>query len=260
MNPQPSPLPLHTEPLRNNRLCLFQCIQYISLLPFFILKPKYDLSRENRTHNRRVYMSWIFISFTYLIFFFEIPGNLLYNKVVNKSFTAMFTINTCLMVVATLYCLIFLKWQTRPEQMSLREAGVSNPIKDFFDLENIRQTIRTLTKKRAQKRRLFLWFLLICMAFYTFQRGEWFGFFLFYFLASRCISYVNIVLRYSVTLRSISYILRVKLRNSKMHLVLLLELGNINNWLPRVRIESELSYLQSDSVRMRRDGHMWFIV
>lgn len=99
-------------------------------------------------------------------------GNLLYNNVVNRSFTAMFGINSCLMLIATLHCLLFLKWQTRPEQQSLRQAGIRNPIADFFDFNNIKQTLVTLTKRRPQNRRLFLWFLLISMAFYTFQRDE----------------------------------------------------------------------------------------
>ncbi|XP_045784698.1 solute carrier family 46 member 3 isoform X1 [Maniola jurtina] len=99
-------------------------------------------------------------------------GNLLYTRVVNKSFTAMFAINSCLMLVSTIYCFVFLEWQTRPEQQSLREAQVTNPIRDFFDLSNIKQTMVTLTKKRSNNRRLFLWFLLISMAFYTFQRDE----------------------------------------------------------------------------------------
>ncbi|XP_026333444.1 proton-coupled folate transporter, partial [Hyposmocoma kahamanoa] len=99
-------------------------------------------------------------------------GNVLYNHVVNKSFTAMFLINTSLMVVATLCCILFLKWQTRPEQKSLREAGATNPLTDFLDINNMKQTLRTLSKPRANHRRLFLWFLLISMAFYTFQRDE----------------------------------------------------------------------------------------
>ncbi|XP_068633364.1 lysosomal proton-coupled steroid conjugate and bile acid symporter SLC46A3 isoform X1 [Battus philenor] len=99
-------------------------------------------------------------------------GNLLYTKVVNKSFTMMFLINTCLMFVATIYCIFGLKWQTRPEQKSLRTAHVRNPVTDFFDLRNISQTLVTLSKKRNNNRRLLLWFLLISMAFYTFQRDE----------------------------------------------------------------------------------------
>ncbi|CAH0703604.1 unnamed protein product [Spodoptera exigua] len=99
-------------------------------------------------------------------------GNLLWNKVVNRSFTIMFAINTSLMVLATLYCIIFLKWQTRPEQKSLAEAGVKNPVTDFFDVKNIVQTVSILTQRRPNNRRLFLWFLLISMAFYTFQRDE----------------------------------------------------------------------------------------
>ncbi|CAG9794753.1 unnamed protein product [Diatraea saccharalis] len=99
-------------------------------------------------------------------------GNVLYNKVVNKSFTAMFAINTCLMILATLHCLIFLEWQTSPTQKSPKDAGVRNSVADFFDLGNIKRTIITLTKRREENRRLFLWFLLISMAFYTFQRDE----------------------------------------------------------------------------------------
>lgn len=91
---------------------------------------------------------------------------------VNRSFTVMFAINTVLMVLATLYCLIFLDWQTRPEQKSLRQAGVKNPVTDFFELNNIKQTIVTLSKKRPSNKRLFLWFLLLSMALYTFQRGN----------------------------------------------------------------------------------------
>lgn len=99
-------------------------------------------------------------------------GNLLYNKVVNKSFTLMFAINTFLMVLATLHCLIFLDWQTRQEQKSLKEAGVKNPFTDFFDTNNIVQTVVTLTRRRSNNKRLFLWLLLTSMAFYTFQRDE----------------------------------------------------------------------------------------
>ncbi|KAL0902365.1 hypothetical protein ABMA27_000255 [Loxostege sticticalis] len=99
-------------------------------------------------------------------------GNVLFNKVVNRSFTAMFAINTCLMVLATLHCFFFLKWQTSPAQKTLREAGVKNPLTDFFDVNNIKRTLVTLTKRRCENRRLFLWFLLMSMAFYTFQRDE----------------------------------------------------------------------------------------
>lgn len=89
----------------------------------------------------------------------------------DRSFTGMFAINTSLMICATIYAFVFLAWQTRPEQKSLIKAGVKNPITDFFDWNNIMQTIATLTKKRTNNRRLFLWVLLASMAFYTFQRG-----------------------------------------------------------------------------------------
>ncbi|VVD02769.1 unnamed protein product [Leptidea sinapis] len=99
-------------------------------------------------------------------------GDLVYKRLVDRSFTAMFAINTSLMVLATLYCVLTLKWQSRAEQVSMRDAGVRNPIKDFFDLNNIKQSVTTLTKKRSHNRRMFLWFLLISTAFYTFQRDE----------------------------------------------------------------------------------------
>lgn len=102
-----------------------------------------------------------------------VTGNLLYTKIVDRSFPIMFAINTSLMTMATVYSFICLKWQTRPEQQSLREAGVRNPFTDFFDINNIKQTMVTLTKRRTNYRRLFLWFFLISMALYTFQRGEY---------------------------------------------------------------------------------------
>ncbi|XP_072930552.1 lysosomal proton-coupled steroid conjugate and bile acid symporter SLC46A3 [Epargyreus clarus] len=99
-------------------------------------------------------------------------GNVLFYKVFDKSFTAIFAVNSGLMVIATAYSILCLDWQTRIEQKSLKEAGVKNPITDFFSSGNIKQTIVTLTKQRPGNRRLFLWFLLISMVFYTFQRDE----------------------------------------------------------------------------------------
>ncbi|XP_022121523.1 proton-coupled folate transporter [Pieris rapae] len=99
-------------------------------------------------------------------------GNLIFNRYVDKSFTTMFAINSGLMILATFHCIFSLDWQTRNEQRSAREANVTNPITDFFNLNNIKKTIITLTKKRPNNRRLFLWFLLVSMAFYTFQRDE----------------------------------------------------------------------------------------
>ncbi|CAH4038424.1 proton-coupled folate transporter [Pieris brassicae] len=99
-------------------------------------------------------------------------GNLIFNRLVDRSFTTMFAINSCLMVLATFHCIFFLEWQTRNEQMPVREAGVIDSIKDFFNINNIKETCVTLTKQRPNNRRLFLWFLLVSMAFYTFQRDE----------------------------------------------------------------------------------------
>lgn len=54
----------------------------------------------------------------------------------------------------------------------MKEAGVVNPITDFFDMSNIKSTVVTLTKKRGTNGRIFLWILLLSMALYTFQRGK----------------------------------------------------------------------------------------
>lgn len=104
--------------------------------------------------------------------FILFTGNYLYSKVLNRSFTSMFAINTSLMVIATAYSFLNLEWQTRLEQKSLKEDGVKNPVKDFLDLRNIVATLQTLARKRTNNRRLFLWMLLASMAFYIFQRGE----------------------------------------------------------------------------------------
>ncbi|CAF4751667.1 unnamed protein product [Pieris macdunnoughi] len=125
-------------------------------------------SVENRTFRVAILDAVYLTTMPTGIFF----GNIIFNHLVDKSFTAMFAINCCLMVLATFHCIFFLKWQTRNEQMSASEAGVTNPIKDFFNINNIKETVITLTKQRPNNRRLFLWFLLVSMAFYTFQRDE----------------------------------------------------------------------------------------
>ena len=81
----------------------------------------------------------------------------------------MFAINTSLLVLAIIYSLFALDWQTSPHQKPL--IGV-NVFADFFDKEHVRATIKTLGKSRPNRRKLHLWVLFIAMALYTFQRDE----------------------------------------------------------------------------------------
>ncbi|XP_019870843.2 proton-coupled folate transporter isoform X2 [Aethina tumida] len=97
-------------------------------------------------------------------------GSYLFRKVVNQSYSIMFTINCTLLVLAIFYSLIRLKWRTNPRQRPLREA--SNIFLDFFDYNHVIKTARTLYKKRPKNRRRYLIMLIIMMAFYTFQRDE----------------------------------------------------------------------------------------
>jgi hypothetical protein len=43
---------------------------------------------------------------------------------------------------------------------------------DFFDLEHLKTSVKTLTKGRLENRRAYLLIFMISMAFYTFQRDE----------------------------------------------------------------------------------------
>ncbi|XP_043523440.1 proton-coupled folate transporter isoform X1 [Frieseomelitta varia] len=96
-------------------------------------------------------------------------GSYLYTNVVKSSYTIMFTINTILLVLAMVYSLIRLKWQTLSQQQSL--VG-TNLLTDFFDKKHVVATFKTMTKSRPNHGKLHLWLLLIIMMLYTFQRDE----------------------------------------------------------------------------------------
>ncbi|XP_043260997.1 proton-coupled folate transporter-like [Colletes gigas] len=96
-------------------------------------------------------------------------GSYLFTSVAKSSYTIMFIINTSLLVLAILYSLIRLKWQTLPQQLPL--SG-SNFLTDFFDKEHVVETMKTLTKKRLNNGKLHLWLFLLIMMLYTFQRDE----------------------------------------------------------------------------------------
>lgn len=96
-------------------------------------------------------------------------GSYLYSNVVKSSYTIMFGINSTLLALAILYSLVRLKWQTLPQQQPL--AG-TNLLTDYFDKKHVMATVRTMTKNRPNHGKLHLWFLLVIMMLYTFQRDE----------------------------------------------------------------------------------------
>lgn len=97
-------------------------------------------------------------------------GSYLFNKVVDKSYTIMFVINTSLMVMAFVYALARLDWQSNPNQRPFSEAP--SKLLDFFDYSHVTNTIITVCKKRPSNRRTYLVMMFIMMGLYTFQRDE----------------------------------------------------------------------------------------
>ncbi|CAH1972827.1 unnamed protein product [Acanthoscelides obtectus] len=97
-------------------------------------------------------------------------GSFLFNKVLNKSYTIMFVINTILMALSVIYTLIRLDWQSNEHQRPLSEA--KNIFLDFFDYNHVVATVKTITKKRRNNRRTYLYCLIIMMSIYVFQRDE----------------------------------------------------------------------------------------
>lgn len=89
---------------------------------------------------------------------------------VDKSYTIMFIINTCLMVIAVVYTLARLDWQSNPNQRPFSEAR--NKLLDFFDYDHVTNTVITVCKKRPRSKRTYLVMMFVMMGLYTFQRDE----------------------------------------------------------------------------------------
>lgn len=96
-------------------------------------------------------------------------GSYVFTYVVNMSYTIMFIINATLLLLAIVYSLVWLKWQTSPQQQPF--LG-NNWLLDFFDMRHVASTMRTLVKSRQNHGKLHLWLLLLAMCLYTFQRDE----------------------------------------------------------------------------------------
>lgn len=84
-------------------------------------------------------------------------------------YTIMFAINATLLLLAIVYSLVWLKWQTSPRQEPFTGT---NWLVDFFDMRHVATTVRTLVKSRRNHGKLHLWLLLLAMCLYTFQRDE----------------------------------------------------------------------------------------
>jgi len=92
-----------------------------------------------------------------------------FTHLVNMSYTIMFATNATLLLVAIIYSLVRLKWQTSSRQQPLLGT---NWLLDFFDMRHVATTIQTLIKPRRNHGKLHLWLLLLAMCLYTFQRDE----------------------------------------------------------------------------------------
>ncbi|EDV95782.1 proton-coupled folate transporter [Drosophila grimshawi] len=99
-------------------------------------------------------------------------GSYLFYNVFDMSYANMFAVNASLLFTAIIYTLLVLKWQTTPNQRSLRELGCCGFWGDFFDVQHIKDSFGVLAKRRSGHRRTFLYILLLSMALYTFQRDE----------------------------------------------------------------------------------------
>lgn len=97
-------------------------------------------------------------------------GSYVFNHLNSLPYTIMFIVNATLLVLAIVYSLIRLKWQTSSRQQPLPPG--TNLLVDFFDTKHVTTTMRTLVKSRPNHGKLHLWFLLLAMCFYTFQRDE----------------------------------------------------------------------------------------
>lgn len=64
------------------------------------------------------------------------------------------------------------QWQTTTKQRLITELSFIGMIKDYFDKNHVIDSFKTLSKKRDELRRLYLWIFMVAMALYTFQRDE----------------------------------------------------------------------------------------
>ena len=84
----------------------------------------------------------------------------------------MFTINASLLLLCIIYTLWNLQWQTTSNQKPITDIPWMNWLSDFFDKKHFIKSVSTLTKRRHDGRRSYLFVMMISMALYAFQRDE----------------------------------------------------------------------------------------
>ncbi|CAG2057635.1 unnamed protein product [Timema podura] len=86
-------------------------------------------------------------------------GKYLFN-LTDQSYTIMFSLNASMLLIAILYTIARLEWQTTPSQQPLNSS--TNCCTDFFDKEHVIQSVKTVIKKRPHHRRVYL-IILFCI-------------------------------------------------------------------------------------------------
>lgn len=99
-------------------------------------------------------------------------GSVLFSHVMAGSYVGMFALNASLLVLSIVYTVLHLRWKTNERQRSIAEVGWCGVLPDFFDRRHVAASVRTMLRKRDTNRRAYLWILMVCMLFYTFQRDE----------------------------------------------------------------------------------------
>ncbi|RZF42731.1 hypothetical protein LSTR_LSTR014312 [Laodelphax striatellus] len=100
-------------------------------------------------------------------------GIVIFLKVVDKSYLAMFSIQLALQVTAFVYACLTMKRKTNHSVLA-KHTGVGSRCLwgGICDWNIVVETWRTLTKKHPNNRRLLFISIICAMGFYTFQRDE----------------------------------------------------------------------------------------
>lgn len=99
-------------------------------------------------------------------------GSYLFSYVFARSYIIMFSLNATLLALSILYTAVHLQWKTNARQRPISEVGCCGVLPDFFDRRHVAASVRTMLRPRDTNRRAYLWILMVCMLFYTFQRDE----------------------------------------------------------------------------------------
>lgn len=82
----------------------------------------------------------------------------------------VFLVNIFCIMIALVYSIFFLKWQTKPEQRHISEVPLSGLWKDLFESGNLSDSLKTFVNKRPN--RSLLWLSISILGLAIFHRGE----------------------------------------------------------------------------------------